>query len=52
MEGEHGHIRYKLSLVVDRHMWPNKSYTEGFTVYKQMDLNETLMYQVQHFGCL
>lgn len=46
IEGEHGHIRYKVSLIIDRHLWPNKSYTEGFTVFKRMDLNDCQMYQV------
>lgn len=38
-EGTFGSIRYKAEVTVNVAMWPDKSFAEGFTVIKSLDLN-------------
>lgn len=38
-EGAFGSIRYKAEITLDLSIWPDKTFTEGFTVIKSLDLN-------------
>ncbi|XP_053695068.1 arrestin domain-containing protein 4-like [Sabethes cyaneus] len=39
-EGQYGHVRYTITVVVERPSRQNTSYREGFTVLRQVNLNE------------
>lgn len=39
-EGNHGHIRYSVEVVLDIPYWPDKEFEELFTVIKPLDLND------------
>lgn len=38
-EGTYGSIRYKAEVTMNVSLWPDKSFSEGFTVIKSLDLN-------------
>lgn len=38
-EGTFGSIRYKAEVTLNLSIWPDKSFSEGFTVIKSLDLN-------------
>lgn len=39
VEGDHGFIRYSATVNLDRPMWPDQEFEEGFTVIKPLNLN-------------
>lgn len=38
-EGTYGHIRYRAEVTLNVPLWPDKSFAEGFTVIRSVDLN-------------
>lgn len=40
VEGVHGYIRYSVTLNLDRPLWPDQEFEEGFTVIKPVNLND------------
>lgn len=40
VEATHGHIRYSATVNLDRPMWPDQEFEEGFTVLKPLNLND------------
>lgn len=38
-EGTFGHIRYRAEVTVNVPLWPDKTFAEGFTVIRSLDLN-------------
>lgn len=46
LEGNHGHVRYTVSVILDRPMWPDQKFEEPFTVIRPVDLNEHMELKV------
>lgn len=38
-EGTFGHIRYRAEVTLNVPLWPDKTFAEGFTVIRSLDLN-------------
>lgn len=51
-EGTFGHIRYRAEVTVNVPLWPDKTFAEGFTVIRSVDLNGLSDVRVSRCVCV